>query len=169
MVKPSLSSKISRALARLLTAIATCSMRLTFMACSCSRIGETGKLPLRLAIAGLGQYRSRAFDPDGGVVEARATVRRYRIVADQGVDGAFLCEGFRRPDPFHDQGHFLLAGVELGCDEDAAASIADAHQRSLRYAFATGGTWMQAQAGSALFGNRGRRLRKCAVEEVACG
>src|SRR5262245_20252481 len=59
--------------------------------------------------------------PHGGVVKTRATVRRYRIVTDQGVDRTLFRERRRRPNAFHDQRHLLLARFELRRDDDGAA------------------------------------------------
>src|SRR4029453_18919580 len=105
-VKPSLSSKMLRAFARLFTAIATCSIRLTFMgvllAPCCKEAVENchrGRVAVRSthpAMPWLGRSRLRAlrcFKPHRGVVKARAAVGRYGIVTDQGVDGAFFPKG----------------------------------------------------------------------------
>src|SRR5262245_14402361 len=179
-VKPSLSSKMARAFARLLTAIATCSMRLTFMGVLLTPARKKavekscggGACDQPRALPGLGSLPSRAsdrFEPDRGVVKAGPAVGGYGIVTDQRVDGAPFADGLRRPDALHDRGRRLLARIEPRAQHHRAPVVANPHLRSLAHPRPLRRARMQAHAGPSFLGKRGRGLRERAVEEVAGG
>ena len=76
------------------------------------REGRRRFTPCEVSLCGQRDFSDLSAQPDGGVVEYRATQRRSRIVAGQCIDADAAFEILARPDTFRHQHTRLLPGSE---------------------------------------------------------